>query len=35
MKTSEVNPRYVICIRNEAYSAALEVRKVYRVVRDN
>jgi len=33
MKRSE--PRFVVCIRNKGYAAALELRKLYRVVPDD
>ncbi len=35
MSTSiESNQRFVICIRNDAYEASLELRKVYQVIPD-
>jgi hypothetical protein len=33
MKRSE--PQFVVCIRNKGYAAALELRKLYRVVPDD
>ena len=33
MKRTE--PRFVICIKNKGYAAALEVRKLYQVVSDD
>jgi hypothetical protein len=32
MKRTE--PQFVVCIRNEDYPASLELRKLYRVIRD-
>ena len=29
-----VERRFVICVRNETYAASLEVRKVYRLLKD-
>jgi hypothetical protein len=34
MKRSESTPRYVLCIKNQGYSASLEVRKVYEALPD-
>jgi len=33
MKRTE--PRFVICIKNKGYAAALEVRKLYQVITDD
>jgi hypothetical protein len=33
MKRSE--PQFVVCIRNKGYAAALELRKLYRVIPDD
>jgi hypothetical protein len=33
--TAQKTSRYAICIRNEGYDAALEMRKVYRVLPDD
>ncbi|MBI3762496.1 MAG: hypothetical protein HY260_11625 [Chloroflexi bacterium] len=33
-KAKSVRPRFVLCIRNEGYSASLEKRKIYRVLPD-
>jgi hypothetical protein len=32
--TKEDGARFVLCVRNEGYSAGLELRKVYRVLAD-
>ena len=35
MSTSgHVDSRFVVCIRNDEYSASLEIRKIYRLVAD-
>ncbi len=30
-----INPKYVICIKNKNYETSLELKKVYRLVRDS
>ncbi|HYU18216.1 MAG TPA: hypothetical protein VEQ11_05920 [Chloroflexota bacterium] len=34
MSAGETRPRFLICIRNEGYAAALELRKVYQALPD-
>jgi len=34
MEQKQVEPLYVVCIKNEGYSASLEPRKIYRAVPD-
>ena len=34
MAKKKVTPTYVVCVRNEGYSASLEARKIYEVVPD-
>lgn len=32
--SSEPNPQFVVCLRNDGYEASLEPRKIYQVVPD-
>jgi len=34
MKRHNSEAQFVICVKNDSYAASLEVRKVYRVIRD-
>jgi hypothetical protein len=34
MEQQRIEPQFVVCIKNEGYSASLEPRKIYRVVPD-
>jgi hypothetical protein len=34
MKTEDMHPQFAVCIDNEGYPAALELRKIYRVLPD-
>ncbi len=31
---TEAEPKFAVCVRNEGYSASLELRKLYRVLPD-
>ncbi len=35
MKQEQIEPQFVVCIKNEGYSASLELRKIYRAVSDS
>ena len=35
MQTNSPTDRFVVCVKNEGYPAALEVRKLYRVLPDD
>jgi hypothetical protein len=35
MEQERIEPQFVVCIKNEGYSASLEPRKIYRVVPDS
>ena len=34
MSTENVQPQFAVCVNNEGYPAALEIRKIYRIVTD-
>jgi hypothetical protein len=34
MEQKQDKPQFVVCIKNEGYSASLELRKIYRVLPD-
>jgi len=34
MKRHNLKPQFAVCIKNEGYSASLELRKIYRVLPD-
>ena len=34
-KSKQTRPRFVLCLKNDGYSASLEKRKVYRVLPDS
>jgi len=34
MKQSDLETRFVVCIKNDGYAASLEVRKIYEVIPD-
>ncbi|HDZ00162.1 MAG TPA: hypothetical protein ENH52_01675 [Nitrospirae bacterium] len=34
MKQRNINPQFVICIKNDDYPASLELRKIYQVIPD-
>jgi hypothetical protein len=34
MTTTESDPRFLLCVRNEGYPASLEIRKVYQTIPD-
>ena len=34
MNGKQAEPQFVVCLKNEGYSASLELRKIYRVVPD-
>ncbi|MGB8646054.1 MAG: hypothetical protein WCF84_12515 [Anaerolineae bacterium] len=34
MKRSESEQGFAVCLKNDGYAAALEVRKIYRVIQD-